>query len=86
MARGKKHTAEQIVNLPRPVEVGVADERRCNFRVRIPRFRACDAAPSLFSRTLICNVFNHRYGDFLLGPEGIRGKLRLASCGLTAWQ
>jgi putative transposase len=25
MARGKKHTAEQIVNLLRPVEVGVAN-------------------------------------------------------------
>jgi hypothetical protein len=25
MARGKKHTAEQIVNLLLPVEVGVAD-------------------------------------------------------------
>jgi len=25
MARGKKHTAEQIVNLPRQVEVGVAN-------------------------------------------------------------
>ena len=25
MARGKKHTAEQIANLPRQVKVGVAD-------------------------------------------------------------
>jgi putative transposase len=25
MARGKKHTAERVVNLLRPVEVGVAD-------------------------------------------------------------
>jgi hypothetical protein len=30
MAQGKKHTAEQVVNLPRQVEVGVAN-LRCLF-------------------------------------------------------
>jgi hypothetical protein len=34
MARGKKHTAEQIVNLLRQVEVGVANGRRCRKRAR----------------------------------------------------
>ena len=29
MARGKKHTAEQIVNLLRQVEVGVANGKAC---------------------------------------------------------